>query len=399
MESHIHPISMNRSSWSIGVLTLLSIGFAASCSSNRIDGEQSSRCMPGNRTCIGNNLNVCDDSGSYVQTQVCDGAMVCDATLGCVQCAPNAPTCVDNERHACTASGTIGELTETCAFGQKCLGGACINACEIQASDFVYLIDEQNNFLSFAPKNDRGAGTPASELFTRIGVMNCATTRPPYKDYLGATPFSMAVDRYATAWVLYTTGELFKVSPKDASCQPTTYQPSQLGWETFGMGYVSDSPGAKTDTLWIAHANSSSNTDMSLGKIDRNLMLSKVGSFTGISHSPEMTGTGNAELYGYFPSSQTGKHIIALINRTDASFMKTYQLAPLPSADENYSFAFAHWGGRFYYFIYMKLNDGSYVSRVYRYEPSTDTSTLVVDKSPYVIVGAGVSTCAPLQIG
>ena len=33
-----------------------------------------------------------------------------------------------------------------------------------------------------------------------------------------ATPFSMSVDREGQAWVLYTSGEIFKVSIEDASC-------------------------------------------------------------------------------------------------------------------------------------------------------------------------------------
>jgi hypothetical protein len=157
--------------------------------------------------------------------------------------------------------------------------------------------------------------------------------------------------------------------------------------------------GAKTDTLYVARATVGNNTDNSLGKIDSSLTLSRIGTITGVTHSPEMTGTANAELYGYFPSNQAGKHLIAQIDRTNASFPKTYTLTPLPSADQNYGFAFAHWGGRFYYFITMTLTSGSQVSRVYRYDPATNMSTLILDNSPYVIVGAGVSTCAPTTVG
>ena len=108
---------------------------------------------------------------------------------------------------------------------------------------------------------------------------------------------------------------------------------------------------------------------------------------------PEMSGTGAAELYGYFPSNQAGKHLIALINRSDASFIRTYSLAPLPSVDQNYAFAFAHWGGRFYYFIDMKLNTEEQVSRVYRYDPGPTPAPWSSTARPYRIVGAGVSTC------
>jgi hypothetical protein len=332
-------------------------------------------------------------------TLTCASGQVCDKNLGCVQCSPGTTLCMGSEVHQCSATGTVGALMQTCPFGQSCLAGACVDNCEIAASDYIYVVDEQNNFMSFAPRNDNGPGSLATDLFKQIGVMACRTARPALSGFSSISPFSMAVDRHANAWVLYDTGEMFNVSPQDASCVSANYQPLQLGWEVFGMGYVSDAPGAKTDTLYVGRATEGGNTDNSLGKIDSTLTLSSIARFTAVSNSPEMTGTANAELYGYFPSNQTGSHLIALIDRTNASFQKTYQLTPLPSQNQNYAYAFAQWGGRFYYFITMTLNTGSQVSRVYRYDPSTNMSTLVLDNSPYVIVGAGVSTCAPTTVG
>ena len=99
----------------------------------------------------------------------------------------------------------------------------------------------------------------------------------------------MAVDRHAVARVLYTNGEIFQVNPQNAACTATSYVAGQQGWQVFGMGYVSDAPGAKTDTLYLGRALINGNTDLALGKIDSNLMLSRVGGFTGISTSPEMS--------------------------------------------------------------------------------------------------------------
>lgn len=390
---------MNQQTLLRGV-SVVGMGLLFSCSPSQIETfNPVGNCMPGTRACVGKVVQYCSSSGTYFPMQTCDASQICDEGLGCAACSPNAPVCVGDEIFSCSASGTVGVRTESCAFGQKCVSGACVDACEVAASDFVYVVDDNNRFLSFAPKNDRGAGTSASALFTPIGTMSCPSTRSAYPGFAGVGPFSMAVDRHASAWVLYTTGEIFKVSPQDVSCQLTAYQPTQLGWETFGMGYVSDAPGSKTDTLWVGRATVGTNTDMSMGKIDANLTLSRIGAFTGVSHSPELSGTGNAELYGYFPSNQAGQHIIARINRSDATFDLQYQLPALPSVDQNYAFAFAHWGGRFYYFINMQLQSGNRVSRVYRYDPATNSSTLIVDNSPYVIVGAGVSTCAPVQIG
>ena len=380
--------------WLGGISLLASVA----CNSSVTAGGVGGQCAAGMQTCVDNTFFTCG-SGSYVPAQTCDASQACDDKLGCVACRPSQPTCVGDEVHACSDSGTVGALTEACAFGQRCRDGACIDACEVAASDFVYLVDDQNNFLSFSPKNDVGAGTPAASVFTVLGKLACPTTKPALSGFGAVAPFSMAVDRKASAWVLYTSGELMKVSPQDASCVGTSYQPSQMGWDTFGMGYVSDAQGSKTETLYVGRASVGGNTDMALGKLDTNLALSRIGTFTGITHSPEMSGTGAAELYGYFPSNQAGKHLIALINRSDASFIRTYSLPPLPSVDQNYAFAFAHWGGRFYYFIDMKISSGMRVSRVYRYDPGPNTSTLIIDNSPYRIVGAGVSTCAPTVVG
>jgi hypothetical protein len=59
------------------------------------------------------------------------------------------------------------------------------------------------------------------------------------------------------------------------------------------------------------------------------------------------------------------------------------------AVEHHAAFAFAHWGGDFYVFT------GQTTSKVTRYSPETDISTVVVDNTGMLIVGAGSSTCAP----
>ena len=55
------------------------------------------------------------------------------------------------------------------------------------------------------------------------------------------------------------------------------------------------------------------------------------------------------------------------------------------------TWAFAHWGGRFYQFI----SGNSGYSRVYRFDPATGKNPKVVSSLGHRIVGAGVSIKAP----
>ena len=64
------------------------------------------------------------------------------------------------------------------------------------------------------------------------------------------------------------------------------------------------------------------------------------------------------------------------------------------------SWAFAHWGGRFYLFVtVLDSMTGRNNSQVFLFTPDDGRVQLILDNLPYNIVGAGVSTCAPIVIG
>lgn len=359
-----------RSRW-LGLSTV----FLLSCASVEPGGISSSECQPAQRRCRGSSIEECSPGGVFQTQSVCTDSQLCDDTLGCVACIPNTSVCASNntEVRTCAADGTIGALEQSCSFGQICQRGTCVDACEVAASEFVYVVDVNYNFLSFEPRIDSDP-----QALKLIGKLSCSTT---------ATPFSMAVDRKARAWVLYSDGSLYFVNPQDASCTASGYMANQMGFSTFGMGFASDSTGSRSETLYVGNNQGGTR---GLGRIDPSaLMLAKFADFPpGVAASPEMTGTGAAELYGYFPSELGNQHMIVRINKTSGQFDTTWQLDPLPGTPS--AWAFAHWGGRYYQFV---TSAGK--NQIRRYDPATGTNVVVQDSTSYPIVGAGVSTCAP----
>src|SRR3954466_3132620 len=76
-----------------------------------------------------------------------------------------------------------------------------------EAAKLVYVVD-QNNKLS--------TWDGATKTFHDIGTLSCPAG-------LGATPFSMGVDRSATAYVLYSNGKLFRVNTMSLACTATSW--------------------------------------------------------------------------------------------------------------------------------------------------------------------------------
>ena len=346
----------------------------ASCDSNVLNSSMVGQCEPGQKKCAGNTVQLCGADGTFQASATCSTPTFCDDTLGCISCTPGGSVCENNvEVHACNADGTVGAITQQCGFAQTCSGGSCIDSCELAASAFVYLVDSQNNFLSYEPRLD---SDPKS--LKVIGKLSCST---------GSSPYAMAVDRKARAWVLYQDGNLYLVNPQDASCTPSGFKPNQQGFKTFGMGFVSDGVGSRSETLY--GGSGPANGNLGLARVDpTTLVLSKINQFPTIDFAVEFTGTGAAELYGYFPSSTSNKNFIARINKGTAKYDVTWQLPPLSAQPS--AWAFAHWGGRYYQFVSVNNKN-----QILRYDPTTQANTVVQASTPYPIVGAGVSTCAP----
>ncbi|MBL9043515.1 MAG: hypothetical protein JNM83_18015 [Myxococcales bacterium] len=345
------------------------------------DIPSDAQCQPGQKSCVGNVLNSCSDTGLFVPEIECAGSTVCDATLGCVSCSPGNNLCVGTEVHSCNTDGTPGPLVTACDFAQTCRAGACIDSCELAASEFVYLLDSNNQLLSFEPRNDT-----APNAVKVIGKITCPTT---------SAPNSMSVDRRARAWLNYDDGKLYKIPTNNpTACADSGYKTGVVPTPKVGMGFVSDTAGSKAESLFLASFGSPSQL-WKLNPLDAApIVATRVGTFPASPTSPEMTGTGAAELYAYFPATDASHRIIR-VNKTSGQAELTYPLPPLASSPG--AWAFAQWGGRFYVFV-----TESSVSRVYRYDPAAAAGTQwirVQDNLTTRIVGAGVSTCAPTTVG
>lgn len=252
------------------------------------------------------------------------------------------------------------------------------------ASKLVYVLSNTFDLLSF---------TPNTGTFVPIGHVDCGES----------TPNSMAVDRSGTAWVNYANGKLFKVSTKDASCQPTTYEPNQGGFGRFGMAFASNAAGGDAETLFVNGIEDGliSSKGRGLAKIDLGtLELSVMGDFSGAlrGKSAELTGRGDGKLFGFFTTEPNAT--LAEIDKTSGVTSNVQELAGVSTGS---AWAFSYWGGDFWFYT---AGLGATTSTVTRLATSgdgkltkvkTNAAEIAKASGKFNIVGAGVSTCAPLS--
>jgi hypothetical protein len=271
--------------------------------------------------------------------------------------------------------------------------------CASDAQEYIFVVDRDNKLYRFEPAAD-------AHSFQLIGTLDCPAGDPIWSPdaFADATPFSMSVDRDAVAWVLYTSGEMFRVSTEDASCTPSGFQPSQADYDLFGMGFVADSPGSAGEKLFaagfIVHRVNGMRYEHKLGYVDpMSLQLSHVTAMGTLLHGPELTGTGDARLYAYFPG---GDDRIVELDKSTGSELAGRQWPAGQLPGEPLSYAFAHWGGRFYVFVTSEGSFGGNETQVIRVDPEANggagLAETVTQTGVPEVVGAGVSTCAPIVI-
>jgi hypothetical protein len=250
----------------------------------------------------------------------------------------------------------------------------------------IYVVDENDKLAKF---------DPMSKTFTSIGTLACATI-----DGIPiASPFSMAVDRTAQAYVLYDDGVIYKVDTTNSAlpCTQTSYT-AQDNLSQFGMGFSTDVVNGTTDTLFIAGGpNAGSDTSSTLAKLDVSSMTaSPVGTISG---SPELTGNSNAELWAFSPQESSSMPTVQQIDKASGSATITYTLASL--AGQPSAWAFGFYGGDYFVFLAKNSETTSTVYEVAGPTNMNNTPGTVVGTTPasgLLIVGAGVSTCAPTMI-
>lgn len=240
-------------------------------------------------------------------------------------------------------------------------------------TELIYTIDQLSARIS--------TFDPATRMFQDLGSLFCPSTG-------GATPFSMSVDRQANAWVLYNSGQLFKVQLPGLACTATSWV-SQAGLTVFGMGFSTDQPGGSTETLYVGGGIDQSQPSFTLASIDLATMTATpIGSQTQL---PEMTGTGNAELWGFMTGATAAS--VVKFDKTTGAIVTTYSQPTLTGTNTGY--AFAHWGGDFWVFL---IKNAEPSTTVYQVDGATGVIEGTTPTTGRTIVGAGVSTCAPVVI-
>jgi hypothetical protein len=307
-----------------------------------------------------------------------------------------------------TACGNAGLLCVACEAGQACENGACVSTstgggagggsggggggssgpgldggledCSA-AAKLVYVLDVNRTLSSFDPSKVGTGMTP----FVDLGRISCPAQS-------GAEPFSMSVDRHAVAWVVYDSGELFTVPLTETPlrCTKTSFA-RQNNVAKFGMGFVSNSAGSTDETLFISGSDlGSSLSTTRFGTLDTTPphTVTVLGTLSG---APELTGTGDAKLWAFFPNLATPQ--VARLDKMNGAKLQTFNASSLSGSPLAWAFAF--WGGDFWIFL-ERTTDTS--TSVWRMNGQTGAVTRPISSTGRRIVGAGVSTCAPVEI-
>jgi hypothetical protein len=253
--------------------------------------------------------------------------------------------------------------------------GTGTNGCSA-AAELVYVFATDNSIWSF---------DPPSKAFTMIATADCQTGT--------MTPNSMAIDRNLVAWLNYfdssDNGSLYKF---DLNVKSGCTKAASLknGYGQVGMGFSSDTSGGTSETLYLdgigggaglASFDMTTNAVVPIGTFSSDPNLS--------GQSAELTGTGDARLFGYFTTSPDVR--VAQLDKTNANVISDNVLNNFPPPSD---WAFSFWGGDFY----LYTSDGISDSSVVHYAPATNTVDLTyVADVGFTIIGAGVSTCAPVS--
>jgi hypothetical protein len=276
-------------------------------------------------------------------------------SLPLAACGPGDRDETDGDGNGGSGSGSGSGNTEGCS----------------DAAKLVYVVDTSKKLSKF---------DPMTKTFTDLGTLSCPAS---------GEPFSMGVDRNAVAWILYTNGKVYRVDTTSLACTESAWATQNQLFE-FGMGFSSNTAGSTDDTLFIAGGSDPLfATTSKLATLDTSTFNSSpIGTVTGW---PELTGTGNAELWGWFPDENAPR--VEQINKTSGAALKTYNLPTLKGLPLAWAFAF--WGGDFWIFL---ERDTDAATIVYQIDGATGAIKGMTNTSTREIVGAGVSTCAPTVI-
>ena len=242
-------------------------------------------------------------------------------------------------------------------------------------TDLIYVLSDDAELWSF---------DPATNMFALVAALPC-----PGGLFNGT--FSMSVSRAGIAWVMYQDGQMYQVDVNAPGTCMNSGWVSNSGFNLFGMGFVSNSLADPCEKLY-AHSWSG------LGGFSEGLNSGQLGAIEpsdlsvailgGINYDGgELTGTGDGRLFAF--AGATPAKLVEY-DKTNANEIATTLLVGL---DLTNAFAFAHYDGDFFFFTEEGLGA---TSKVTYYDPDVPGVFSQVASAPIRIVGAGVSTCAPV---
>ncbi|NVB38421.1 hypothetical protein G6O69_11315 [Pseudenhygromyxa sp. WMMC2535] len=241
-------------------------------------------------------------------------------------------------------------------------------------TDLIYVLSDDAELWSFNPLDSQ-----FEQITEDLGCPQSST-------------FSMSVDRNGIAHVMFFNNDIYTVDVNNPNtCADPGYVPSQLDFDKFGMGFVSNSQFDPCEKLyahsWSGQGGFSEANDAGrLGKLDpETLTMEEIGYID--YDGGELTGTGDGRLFAFAGSPAK----LVEYDKSDASVIDTETL----DMDLTNAFAFGFYGGDFY--MFTESDNNSSVSKVTHYDYNdTKDLTVVVEQAPIRIVGAGVSTCVPV---
>ena len=95
-----------------------------------VDAEEPEQgCIPGDRKCSANGIEVCDEAGmTWLQEEGCSEGLICFDGL-CMECFPGTYGCDGVMRRRCSEEGVWYNEQDCQAGGKDCLLGACVSPC------------------------------------------------------------------------------------------------------------------------------------------------------------------------------------------------------------------------------------------------------------------------------
>lgn len=304
-----------------------------------------------------------------------------------------SPTTTSDGSASTTTSGGTGVKFDLPATTGSMTSGPDDSMCPCAPKlDLIYVLSDDRELWTY---------DPIANSFALVGPLGCPTTDGT---------FSMGVGRDGYAWIQTTRspdlvnyiGDLFRLDVNNPqNCTDPGYTPGANGWVHFGMAFVSESLSDPCDRLYGQHWNGQSGLWSEgpgvgkLGVFDPVLLQMNTIGPTNYNGA-ELTGTGDGRLYAFggVPSAK-----LIQFDKQTAQVIETIPFNNLPLTN---AFAFAFWGGDFYFFTLADPNGIGGNSKVTKldYDDSDNSGkalTTVNMNAPIRIVGAGVSTCAPIE--